>query len=360
MPTRREIIKGTIALGAAAIVSRSTMTKAFAKGESMEHEADAIEPDAVADIPGPDLEIKTPKRRAPAGSCDCHLHIFGNPNKVKLNPKRDYTPPKATLAQLLVRNQILGIDRMVVVQPSTYGVNNDFIREQVETLGEHGRGIAVTDRSISEKVLEMLHKAGYRGTRFNLVSSGGPPLRDLRAMAERIAPFGWNIQIFLQISKWMLELEDQIAKLPVPVVIDHMGAPDLSLGGPEQPGFQALLTLMKKGNTYVKLSGPYRLDYDGPPYSKADPFARALIAAAPDQCVWGSDWPHPYIRTMQSLTAGKPILGPMPNDTDLFDRLWDWTDHDEGLWRKILVDTPEKLYDFKNVAEITRRSLYNH
>ena len=346
MPTRREIIKATVAMGGAAIVSGSAMAKAFAKGKIMKPETEAFEPDAVADIPGPDLETLPPKRRAPAKSWDCHLHIFGKPSKVKLNPKRDYTPAPAPLAQLLARNHILGIDNMVVVQPSTYGGNNDFIRDQVEALGDHGRGIAVTDLSTSDKDLENLHKAGYRGTRFNLVSSGGTPLRDLRAIAERIAPFGWNIQIFLEVSKSMLELKDQIAKLPVPVVIDHMGAPDLMVGGPEQPGFQALLTVIKNGNTYVKLSAPYRLDFDGPPYSNADPFARALIAAAPDQCVWGSDWPHPYIRLPQRLTVGKTTFGPMPNDTDLFDRLWDWTDHDEGLWTKILVGTPKKLYDF--------------
>ena len=95
----------------------------------------------------------------------------------------------------------------------------------------------------------------------------------------------------------MVELKDQIAKLPVPVVIDHMGAPDLSKGGPEQPGFQALIELLKGGNTYVKLCGAYRLDFNGAPWPKADPFARALIEAAPDRCVWGSDWPHPYCVT---------------------------------------------------------------
>ncbi len=309
--------------------------------EMMTKEIDAVEPNAVADIPGPDLNTKTPRRRAPAGACDCHLHIFGKPNKVKLNPGREYTPAEADLEQLEARNKVLGIDNVVVVQPSTYGITNDFIYEQVQALGEHGRGVAVTDLSMSYKDLEKLNEAGYQGTRFNVAAAGGTPLSELGAVAERIAPLGWNIQFFLQVSKSMVELADQIAKLPVPVVIDHMGAPDLSLGGPEQPGFQALLNLMKGGNTYVKLCGAYRLDFSGNPWPTADPFARALIEAAPDQCVWGSDWPHPYC-----VTSEKNVLGPMPNDGDLFDKLLDWCDNDEDLWKKILVDNPSKLYDF--------------
>ena len=310
----------------------------------MTKEIDRIEPDAVSDIPGPHLDTNAPKRRAPAGAWDCHLHVFGDPTKVKLNPKRDYTPPEANLEQLRARNEVLGIENVVIVQPSTYGIDNGFICEQVEGMGKHGFGIAVTDMSTSDNDLEKLHDAGYRGTRFNIASSGGTPLSELSAIAEHIAPLNWNIQFFLQVSKSMVELADQIAELPVPVVIDHMGAPDLTLGGPEQPGFQALLNLMKKGNTYVKLCGAYRLDFDGVPWPKADPFARALIEAAPDQCVWGSDWPHPYCRTTQTVTEGKPTLGPIPNDGDLFDRLLDWTDNDEGLLQKILVDTPTKLY----------------
>ena len=304
-------------------------------------EVDAIEPNAVADIPGPDLNVKTPHPKAPPGSCDCHHHIFGAPNKVALNPGRQYTPAEATLAQFRARSKVLGIENSVVVQPSTYGINNDFICAQVEALGENGRGIAVTDMTTSDADLQKLNKAGYMGTRFNVAASGGTPLSELAPVAERIAPMGWNIQFFLQVSKSMVELQDQISRLPVPVVIDHMGAPDLSVGGPEQPGFQALINLLKEGNTYVKLCGAYRLDFTGKPWPAADPFARALIEAAPEQCVWGSDWPHPYCIEPDGKT-----LAPMPNDGDLFDRLWDWTDHDEDLWKKILVDNPSKLYGF--------------
>ena len=306
-------------------------------------EIDRIEPNAVANIPGPDLNVKKPKRKAPPGATDCHHHIFGAPNKVPLNSNRQYTPAEANLEQFLARNKVLGIHNSVVVQPSTYGVNNDFICEQVRALGEHGRGIAVTDLSTPEKDLENLNDAGYRGTRFNVAASGGTPLSELSAVADRIKQYGWNIQFFMFVSKSMVELESQIAKLPVPVVIDHMGAPDLSVGGPEQPGFQALINLLKGGNTYVKLCGAYRLDFTGNPWPAADPFARALIKAAPERCVWGSDWPHPYC-----IEPDMKTLAPMPNDGDLFDKLMEWCDGDEALWKKILVDNPAKLYGFKN------------
>ena len=127
---------------------------------------DAIEPNAVADVPGPDLNTKTPHPKPPAGACDCHFHIFGAPNKVPLNPGRQYTPAEATLAQFITRSKVLGIPNSVNVQPSTYGINNDFICEQVEALGEHGRGVAVTDMTTSDAELEKLNNAGYRGTRF--------------------------------------------------------------------------------------------------------------------------------------------------------------------------------------------------
>lgn len=305
-------------------------------------EIDQIEPNAVADIPGPDLNVHKPKRKGPPGATDCHHHIFGAPNKVPLNSNRQYTPAEATLEQFLERNKVLGIHNSVVVQPSTYGDNNDFICEQVRALGEHGRGVAVTDINTPEKDLEKLHDAGYRGTRFNVAASGGTPLSELKAVAERIKKYGWHVQFFMDVAISMVELAPEIAKLPVPVVIDHMGAPDVTKGT-EDPGFQALISLLKGGNTYVKLCGAYRLDFTGNPWAAADPFARALIKAAPDRCVWGSDWPHPYCIEPDGKT-----LAPMPNDGDLFDKLMEWCDNDEDLWKMILVDTPAKLYGFKN------------
>jgi len=291
-----------------------------------------IDPDAVATIPGPDLTTKPPKRRAPPGACDSHLHIFGKPSEVPLSPKRRYTPAEATLEQATAMHAVLGIERMVIVQPSPYGLDNDFEREQLETFGARGRGSAVIDAATPDSDIEVLHKAGFRAARFNLVSGGGVATSELETVAARIAKLGWHLELFVDAAQ-LVELTPQIAKLPTEIVIDHMGMPNAQLGT-EQPGFQALLGLRAEGRTWVKLSAPYRIDAGPAPWPKADPFARALIETAPERCLWGSDWPHT-----------RPP-GPMPNDGDLFDRLLAWTENDDQLLKTILVDNPARLYGF--------------
>jgi predicted TIM-barrel fold metal-dependent hydrolase len=303
-------------------------------------EVDVIRPDATATIPGPDLNPHTPKRQGPAGSVDNHVHIFGEPNKVPLNPNTDYVPAEATLEQNEAMHKVLGIQRTVLVQPSPYGITNDFILEQVAALGENGRGVGVTDMSTPDADIEKMHKAGYRATRFNRASSGGTPMSELSSIAARVAPLKWHLEFFIP-SASMVEVLPQISTLSIDVVIDHMGAPNPGLGGIEQPGFQALLEQLKNGKTWVTLSSAYRIDYGPAPWPKADPFARALIEAAPDRCLWGSDWPHPYL-----IESDKKSFSSMPNDGDLFDRLLAWTDNDDALLQKILVDNPVKLYDF--------------
>ena len=291
-----------------------------------------IEPNAVATIRGPDLDTKAPKRRAPAGACDCHLHIFGSPEKVPLNPVREYTPAEATLGQANAMLGVLGIERMVIVQPSVYGTNNDFGRSQVEAAKGSARGVAVIDADATDAELESLQGAGFRAARFNLASGGGAPESELGRVAARAAELGWHMEIHVKAAQ-LAELAATIQALPTNVVIDHMGQPDAD-AGTGQAGFQALLGLLSGGRTWVKLSAINRIDRGPAPWRKADPFAKALIEAAPERCLWGSDWPHT-----------RPP-GPMPNDGDLFDRLLDWTGDDEGLLRAILVDNPARLYGF--------------
>jgi predicted TIM-barrel fold metal-dependent hydrolase len=226
----------------------------------------------------------------------------------------------------------LGISRTVVVQPSVYGTHNGCTREAVTQLGENGRGVAVVDDETTAAELRRLDNAGFCGARFNLVTGGGVALDKLETVAARLADLGWHLQTF--ISAGVLdEISDRLAGLPVEVVVDHLGGPDPSLGT-GQPGFQALLRLLDNGRTWVKMSGAYRVDSGTAPWPLADAFAGALIDAAPDRMVWGTDWPHPH------------LSGPMPNDGDLLDRLHVWTDGDETLWRKILVDNPARLYGF--------------
>ena len=301
-------------------------------GRTESRSRDALDPNAAATIPGPDLETKPPERRAPQAACDCHLHIFGAPTKVKLNPNRTYTPAEATLEQVGAMHEVLGIDRMVIVQPSPYGLNNDFEREQLEAFGGEARGVAVIDAVTPDAEIENLHAAGFRAARFNLVSGGGVAISELEAVAGRIADLGWHVEIFVR-AQHLAELAPQIAKLPARAVIDHMGLPNPALDL-EQAGFQALLHLLADGKTWVTLSGLYRIDTGAAPWPKANPFARALVAAAPARCLWGSDWPHT-----------RPP-GPMPNDGDLFDRLLAWTENDDDLLQTILVDNPAGIYGF--------------
>jgi predicted TIM-barrel fold metal-dependent hydrolase len=195
------------------------------------------------------------------------------------------------------------------------------------------RMVAVVDPAVPRAELERLHAAGVRGVRFNIVTRGGIAIEGLQTMAARLKPLGWHIQLFAE-AETIARLEPEIAALPVPVVIDHMGHVTTDLGL-EHPGFQALLRLLGGGNAWVKLSGAYRTSRQpSAPFSDVVPYAQALIAAGPERCVWGSDWPHPMVNDR-----------PMPNDGDLADLVTDWAP-DETQRRRILVDNPARLYGF--------------
>ena len=273
-----------------------------------------------------------PRAKAPPNACDCHAHVFGNADRYPFSAARGYTPPPASLAEYRAMLDVLGIDRAVIVQPSVYGTDNACTREAVEELGAKGRGVAVIDERTGDAEIAALHDAGFRGIRFNIVSKGGVSFAALETLAARIADLGWHIQIFAQ-GQTLAEAADRLRQLPVDIVLDHIANADPGQG-PDQSGFRATLDLLATGRCWVKLSGAYRVDRAGPPWSGATPFARALIETAPDRLVWGTDWPHPDVK------------GPMPNDGALFDVLLDWAPIPEVL-RQILVDNPARLYDFR-------------
>jgi len=225
---------------------------------------------------------------------------------------------------------VLGIERAVIVQPSVYGFDNACTAEAVRALGPRGRGVCVLDDGVGEDDFAALDAAGFRGVRYNLVTPGGHGAAGLERMAERAAARGWHVQLYVHAAE-LVALAPRIAALPCPAVIDHMGQPDLK-AGIDQPGFRALLELLLAGRAWVKLSGAYRVD-PAVGHAAAAPFARALINAAPDRCLWGTDWPHTRCE-----------IDP-PDDGQLLDQLADWAP-DEALWRAILVDNPAKLYGF--------------
>ena len=283
-------------------------------------------------IPGPIARPKSPRRRPPPGSCDCHYHIFGPADRYTYAPVRGYTPPDCLVEDFERMQATLGFERSVIVQPSVYGTDNRCSLDAVVRLGrERARGVAVIDDKTPDSELDALDRAGFRGAQFNLVSKGALPLDLLEPIAGRLADRGWHLQVFVN-GEVLAEMAPRLARLPTEIVIDHMGHVDASQGT-GQPGFRALAGLLGSGRAWVKLSGAYRVDTGPAPWPLAAPIAKALIAANAERCVWGTDWPHPDLH------------GPMPDDGDLLDALYDWVP-DEEILRAILVDNPARLYGF--------------
>ncbi|MFQ3789974.1 amidohydrolase family protein [Halomonas sp. A29] len=276
---------------------------------------------------------RTPDFTVPPGAVDCHAHVFGPQNRYPYHPERTYTPPDASLVDYLALHRTLGIERGVLVQPSVYGLDNRATRDALRTLRSFGldyRGIAVVDGSVEEGELDALQQDGFCGVRLNLLFKGGIDWQDVAALAGRLADRDWHLQFLVDVSTFE-GLEARVRRLPVPVVVDHMGHMPCAKGV-NHSGFLALCRLLETGNAWVKLSGAYRITDDKfPPFEDVLPFARQLLSANEERCVWGSDWPHPHI----------PVA--MPNDGDLLSELARWAP-DERLRQRILVDNPKCLY----------------
>jgi 2-pyrone-4,6-dicarboxylate lactonase len=259
------------------------------------------------------------------------MHVFGPASLYPWSPARGYTPPDALLEDYAAVQARLGLERVVVVQPSVYGIDNRCTHDAVVRLRPRGRGVAVLPAEVSPSELAGLDAAGFRGARLNLISSGGVPFEAVDMLAQKIAAHGWHLQFFMGPAV-LLAHAKRLAALPVDLVFDHFGPLDLAQG-PEQPAMRLLLGLLERGRAWVKISGAYRVDHGASPWPAAQPFAALLLKEAPDRLVWGTDWPHPG------------PAGPMPDAVDLLDALWDWCG-DEALFRKVLVDNPARLYDF--------------
>jgi predicted TIM-barrel fold metal-dependent hydrolase len=289
----------------------------------------------------------------PRGACDCHVHVFGDPARFPFAEKRVYTPPQASVEQLLELQRDLHLDRVVVVQPSVYGADNACTIDAVRQMGARARGVAVIDKATSRKALEEMAAAGIRGVRLNLETNtvGRFDPADAKAVldatAEQIRGLGWHVQIYTRTSV-IAALKEHLAGMPFPVVVDHFGRGNPAQG-PSQPDFAALLDLVRSGAVYVKISGAYRISEKAPDFADATPLAQALVAANPDRIVWGTDWPHPN----SDYGRGKPlteISPPFPIDDGLLlNQLPKWVP-DAALRKKILVDNPARLYGFAAVA----------
>jgi predicted TIM-barrel fold metal-dependent hydrolase len=282
----------------------------------------------------------------PRGACDCHVHVF-DPAHFPYANERVYTPPMAPLDDLRDLQSALRFDRVVIVQPSVYGTDNSCTLDAISRLGARARGVAVIDRSTSAGALDDMAAAGIRGVRLNFETAGesNPDAirRGLAAVAEQVRSRNWHVQFNTSLPV-IAALREDFAALPFPVVIDHFARAKAALG-PSQPGFNALLGLVKSGRAYVKISAAYRMSEKAPDFPDAPPIAQALVAANPDRIVWGSNWPHPGRGVTRT-----DIAPPYPNDDGLLlNQLPKWVP-DAATRKTILVDNPARLYGFEAAA----------
>lgn len=286
----------------------------------------------------PPREPTRPIMQTPRNACDTHAHVFGPASRFPYAADRSYTPPDAPLEKYLAMLDTLGFTRGALVQGSAHGRDNSAMLDALERRRDRLRGVAVADADTPRAELHRWHALGVRGLRFNhffrdgqLHYRGGVPLDAARTLALIMRELGWHLQLWIDVK----DLPDTIPILKsigLPTVIDHMGRTDAS-AGTSAPGFQSLLRLLGDGGCWVKLSGAHRVSRAAPDYPDARAFHEALVAANPDQLVWGSDWPHPRIE------------GEMPNAGHLVDLFNEWTP-DEAIRQRILADNPARLYGF--------------
>jgi len=291
-------------------------------------EAFTMDPGWLCFDPSPSKPGFTP----PPGAVDAHCHVFGPGDQFPYAPERKYTPCDASKAQLFALRDFLGFSRNVIVQATCHGADNRALLDAIAHSGGQARGVATVKRDVTDEELQALHRGGVRGVRFNFVKRlvDALPVDSLREIAGRIAALGWHVVIYFEAQE-LPELYDFFAGLPAPVVVDHMGRPDVSkpVDGPE---FELFVKLMREREDYwCKVTCPDRLTKQGPPYDDVVPFHRRLVEAFPDRVLWGTDWPHPNLKSH------------MPDDGLLVDYIPRIATTPE-LQRKLLVDNPMRLY----------------
>lgn len=273
-----------------------------------------------------------PEFKAPAGAVDAHCHVFGPADKFPYHPKRKYTPCDAPKEKLFELRDFLGFERNVIVQASCHGTDNAALVDALETAGDLARGVAVVDPAITENELKAMHQAGVRAVRFNFVKRlvDTTPREVFVSIAEKIKPLGWHIVVYFEAPD-LEDLAPFLNELNTTIVVDHMGRPDVTKGI-DHPDFQRFIDLMKNNDKiWTKVSCPERLTQTPPDYSDVVPFARKLVETFPDRVLWGTDWPHPNMKSHA------------PDDGKLVDVIPQIAPTTE-LQHKLLVDNPMRLY----------------
>jgi predicted TIM-barrel fold metal-dependent hydrolase len=288
---------------------------------------------SVPTIPPPHPDPRVPSFKLPPGSCDTHCHIFGPNSRYPYVPERPYTPPDAPLEMFRALHDRLGVERAVIVNATPHGRDNRVVTDAIAQSKGRYKGIANVDETFDDRHLRDLAEAGIEGCRFTFLPRLGkmPDMGAFDRIAERIAGLGWHVDLYLP-ATLIPEFRPRLMRLPVPYVIDHMGVADASQGL-EQPGFKALLDLLRDDEKcWVKITCPERISRAGPPFLDVAPFGCALVEAAPDRVLWGTDWPHPNVPGM-------------PDDGDLVDLVPLYTP-DPAMRQKLLVDNPARLFRF--------------
>ncbi len=272
----------------------------------------------------------------PRGACDSHVHVYDQ--RYPISPTTVLTPPDASLVEYRAVQTALDLDRVVIVQPTTYGLDNRCQLEAVAELGDAARAVVVVDDTATDDEVARLTRLGARGARFHMLPGGAVPWETMHAVAELIACHGWHIQLQMN-GRELPERLDALLALPTPVVVDHVGRfmPPVE---PDDPSFRSLLTLLDTGRCWVKLSAPYESTnhstHEGAPdYPTVAALAHRLIEHAPERMLWATNWPHPG--------QADP-----PTPAQLADLRDEWLPT-AALRSRVLVDNPAEVYGFDPV-----------
>ncbi|MGI9537837.1 MAG: amidohydrolase family protein [Desulfocapsaceae bacterium] len=272
---------------------------------------------------------KFPQLAAPPGSCDTHMHFYND--RYPTAPTAFMTPPNALVEDYRVVQKRLNLERVVIVQPTTYGTDNRCQLEALKAFGADARGVMVVDPTLEDEELQELTDAGVCGVRFHMLPGGALDWGVLKEMAARVDNFGWHVQLQMN-GREFPEREALLKALPCDLVVDHVGR----FMGPvatDDPAFKVLLSFLDSGRCWVKLSAPYESSESGPPgWDDVTPEAIALVRFAPERMLWASNWPHPGQKNP-------------PDEADLLDLLLYWVD-DASTRTRILRDNPAELYNF--------------
>jgi len=287
-----------------------------------------MDPDWLVFHPNP----KKPDFVVPRGAVDAHCHVFGPSPEFPFAPERKYTPCNAGKDQLYALRDFLGFERNVIVQATCHGRDNRAMVDACRTAGDKARGIASVGPDITRAELDEMHEAGVRGVRFNFVRRlvDATPKEVFLGIADKIKALDWHIVVYFEAAD-LKELTPFLKQLPTVLVVDHMGRPDVSKGADDEAFLRFLDLMAECDNIWSKVTCPERLSLQGPPYDDVVPFPKAVVEAFPDRVLWGTDWPHPNMKTH------------MPDDGALVDyipRIAETPD----LQQKLLVDNPMRLY----------------